>query len=252
MTIKNPPGHERPTRNNGAAPMYAQLETQLRRRVDSGEWPPGSLIPTEDSLCISYGVSRITVRHALQRLVDKGLIVRKQGRGSYVRTSDLTAGTRSVRSFTAEVQDLGLKPSSRLLSVSEIEAPDEVSMALDLDKSSPVVRVHRIRLGDEQPIGIQTSYLRADMVPGLASLDLNGRSLYATLEKRFGIVPVAARETFTVGLASESDAKLLTVPTGSPVFFVERTTYDSHATFEYVTSVMRGDRYRVTVAIRND
>jgi len=252
MTIQMQSGHELPTRGGGAAPMYAQLESQLRRRIESGEWSLGSQIPAEHSLCEQYGVSKVTVRHALQRLANKGLIVRQQGRGSFVRTTDLTAGTRSVRSFTAEVQDLGMRPTSRLLSVSEMGAPEEVSGALGLQPGEPVVKVNRVRLGDGQPIGVQTSYLISARFPGLAQRNLDGGSLYALLQEQYGLTPVEARETFTVGQVSSVDAKLLKVPVGSPAFFVERTTFDSRGSFEYVSSVMRGDRYRVTVTIKND
>jgi GntR family transcriptional regulator len=252
VTVPKTRSVRKPSGVDGSIPMYAQVESQLRRRIASGEWTPGQLIPAEQALCAAYGVSRITVRHALQRLVDRGLLIREQGRGTYVRKSDLTAGTRSVRSFTAEVHDLGMAPSSRVLSIKQLAAPADVAAALHLEPDAAVVRIHRVRLGDRQPIGVQTAYLVADRFPGLAGLDLQGRSLYALLEMNYGVNPVEARETFTVGLVSPQEAALLKIPAGSPAFYVERITYDARMPFEYVSSVMRGDRYRVTLAIRNN
>lgn len=251
MTIPKARDTRKQAGAESTAPMYVQVESQLRRRIGSGEWAPGQLIPAEQALCAAYGVSRITIRHALQRLVDRGLLVREQGRGTYVRKSDLTADTRSVRSFTAEVHDLGMTPSSRVLSVEAVEAPPDVAAALHLPADAKVVRIHRVRLGDKQPIGVQNAFLVAARFPGLADLDLRGKSLYSVLQMNYGVTPFEARETFTVGLVSPEEATLLKVPAGSPAFYVERITYDTRMPFEYVTSVMRGDRYRVTVAIRN-
>lgn len=236
---------------DAAVPMYLQLEYDLHSRITSGEWAPGSLMPSEGELCELYGVSRITIRHALQRLVDRGVIVRRQGRGSYVRHSELSAGTRSVRSFTAEMLDLGMRPTSRLLSFSELDSPANVSSALGLAKGASVYRIHRVRIGDGEPIGVQTAFLRADRFPDLLAVSLEGQSLYSVLRNRYGIVPEEARETFRVGQTSAEDSRLLDVPPRSPAFLVERITYANSMAFEYVASVMRGDRYKVTVAIRN-
>ena len=232
-------------------PLYMRIENQVRRRIESGEWAHGGAIPTESALCAAYGASRITVRHALQRLVERGLLVREQGKGTYVRRSGITASTRSVRSFTSELQELDMAPSSRLLSMALVEAPANVSVALDLASSAEVVRIHRLRLGDDEPIGVQTAFLVSERFPGLADLHIEGRSLYELLATNYGLAPVEARETFSVGRATPKDAEWLKVASGSPVFLVERTTYDLRMPFEYVASVMRGDRYRVTVAIRN-
>ncbi len=233
-------------------PMYMQVEEQLHRRIADGEWKAGEKIPSEKELCAAYGVSHITMKHALQRLVDRGVLVRQQGSGTYVRKTDLTAGSRSVRSFTAEVQDLGMVPSSRLLSIKEIGAPLDVAAALDLEVGDPVVRVRRVRLGDGEPIGVQTAFLLGKRFPGLARLDLHGTSLYGLLETNYGVVPDEARETFTVGRVTAEDAGLLKVKAGTPAFYVERTTFHAWLAFEYVASVMRGDRYRITLAIRNN
>ncbi|MFB9835752.1 GntR family transcriptional regulator [Actinoallomurus acaciae] len=238
-------------RTDPAVPRYAYVESQLRQRITSGEWAPGQAIPAEKALCTAYGVSRITIRHALQRLVNSGLLIREQGRGTYVREPGLTARTRSVRSFTAEMHDLGMKPGSRLLSLEEMAAPADVAAALRLDVGARVIRAHRVRLGDGQPIGVQNAYLVAERFPELTGIALDGESLYSVLQTNYGVIPEEAQETFTAGLVSQEEARLLKVPVGAPAFYVERVTYDGRLPFEYVASVMRGDRYQVTVTIRN-
>lgn len=231
--------------------MYLRIEQAIQERISSGEWSPGQLIPPEVQLCELFGVSRITIRHALSRLVDRGLLIRERGRGTFVREPGLTASARGVTSFTAEVRDLGMQPSSRVLEIGLVAPPRAVALALDLPPNAQAIRIHRIRLGDGRPIGLQTAYLVADRFPGLVELDLNGLSLYAVLAERYGVSSTEAVETFTVGGVTREDAPLLEVEPGAHAMYVERTTYDSRGPFEHVYSVMRGDRYRIRLALRN-
>lgn len=250
MTGKRQANEPTPIERNGLA-LYAQLDNEIRQRILSGEWPVHSMIPAEPRLCEMFQVSRITVRHALSRLVAEGLIAREQGRGTFVRDRNLIADARAVRSFTDEVVGLGMEPTSRLLSMAEVRPSPEVRDALGLASKDRVLRIVRIRLGDGQPIGLQTATLVSARVPGLSAGDVEAGSLYETLRTKFGISPSEAIETFTVGGASVKDAKLLRVAPLSPAFFVERVTSDSKGPFEHVSSVMRGDRYRIRLVIQN-
>jgi GntR family transcriptional regulator len=250
MTTPGGVGGRSPIERNGLT-LYAQLDKEIRSRIFSGEWPVGSMIPPEPRLCEMFQVSRITVRQALSRLAAEGFIVREQGRGTFVRDRNLVADARSVRSFTDEVIALGMTPSNRLLGVREVRPRNDVRDALGLGPGDRVLRIVRLRLGDGKPIGLQTAALVSSRVPGLSKDDLEAGSLYETLRTRFGIRPSEAIETFTVGGISEKDAKLLKVASSTPAFFVERVTSDNRGPFEHVSSVMRGDRYRIRLAIRN-
>jgi GntR family transcriptional regulator len=232
-------------------PLYMQVEKHIQDRIVSREWRPSTPLPNEQQLCDEYGVSRITVRHALARLTDKGLLLRERGRGTFVRDIELEASERGVRSFTTELHDLGMVPSSRLLGIAEVEPPRSVATALAIEPGMTVVRIHRVRLGDGRPIGVQTAYLTAARFPGLVTAELERTSLYEVLADRYGVTPIEAVETFTVGGVTDTDAPLLEVEPGAHAFYVERVTYDGHGPFEQVFSVMRGDRYRVRHALRN-
>ncbi|MFF3671189.1 GntR family transcriptional regulator [Microtetraspora malaysiensis] len=233
-------------------PLYLQVERALQQRIDDGEWLPGAQLPTEGELGKVYGVSRVTIRQALARLVDRGMLVREQGRGTFVRDTSLTAGTRGVTSFTAELAGLGHRSGSQILeqrvvSASACDLPKEVG----LGPADRLLLLRRLRTDSAKPVGVQTALLPLDRFPGLDELDLGGRSLYETLRETYGLVPREALETFTVGGVLAEDAPMLGVEPGAHAFYVERLTFDAHGPFEYVRSVMRGDRYQVRLALRN-
>jgi GntR family transcriptional regulator len=231
-------------------PLWHQVAEALRARISDGRWRPGSQIPPEDVLCETFGVSRITVRHAVQRLETEGLLRRDQGRGTFVRDARLVAGATGLTSFTQEIHRLGFKPGSRLLGSSVEEATGEVAQALDLEPGAKVHRIRRLRLGDDAPMGVQTAYIRMDRAPDL-ELTPDDESLYGVLRARHGISPSEAAEVYRVDRATEGDAELLEIDPGSPVFVVERTTVDEHGPFEFTVSTMRGDRYEIRSVLRS-
>lgn len=236
---------------NAPTPLYHQVEVALREHIGSGAWAPGTQIPTEDELCEQFRVSRITIRHALRNLVAQGLLERGRGRGTFVRDTTLTAGARGLTSFTAEMQALGLTAGGHTLSAGVLAAPEDVAAALELPAGSHVVMIRRLRTGDGTPVGVQTAYLPAARFPGLEERRLNDQSLYAVLRDHYGVTPAEAIETFRISYVPESDAALLHVEPGSCAFAVERLTSDAHQPFELVRSLMRGDRYRVRLVLRN-
>jgi GntR family transcriptional regulator len=231
-------------------PLYHQVEVDMRARIESGDWREGEQIPTEAELCALYGASRVTIREAITRLVAGGLLVRQRGRGTFVREARITAGARGLTSFTEEMAQLGHEAGSQVLRVSVGPGPTAVVRRLQLPEGADVITIARLRLGDGTPVGIQTAHLPVERFPGLERLDLGGRSLYATLAEQYGIAPVEAEETFEVAPIRGEDARLLGVRSGSCGFRVERLTLDAQGAFEFVTSIMRGDRYRIRIGLR--
>lgn len=225
-------------------PLWRQAEQSLRASIESGGWPVGAQVPNEDRLGAVLGISRITVRHALRKLEEAGLVRREQGRGTFVRSATMVAGARGLTSFTEEMATLGLAVGSRLLSADAIAATPEIAAALEIDIGSPVTRMRRLRLGNDAPIGIQTAHLPSLRFPDLLAWVADG-SLYETLRLRFGLVPREAREVYRVGAIGEPDAGLLGQPAGTPAFAVERVTLDATGPFEFTVSTMRADRYEI-------
>jgi GntR family transcriptional regulator len=226
-------------------PLWHQAEQALRALIERGEWATGSQIPNEDKLGTMLGISRITLRHALRNLEEAGLLRREHGRGTFVRSATVVAGARGLTSFTEEMVTLGLVVGTRLLKAEIVAATSDMADALDIEPGVDLVRLRRLRLGNNAPIGIQTAHLPAARVPGLYEEAAAVGSLYETLRERYGIAPVEAREVYRVGLVAAEDAELIGQPAGTPAFVVERLAFDARGPFEFTISTMRADRYEI-------
>jgi GntR family transcriptional regulator len=240
----HPAGLVRPDRRR-PEPLWHQAEMALRYLIDRGEWAPGMQIPNEDKLCEMLGISRITLRHALRNLEEAGMLRREHGRGTFVRSATMVAGVRGLTSFTDEMQTLALSPGTRLLAAQIIGASGATAEALEIAEGEDVVQLRRLRLGNGQPIGIQTTHLPASRVPGLFEAASEVNSLYRWLKDNAGIVPVRAKEVYRVGAVAKEDAGDLELPAGTPAFEVERITFDARSPFEFAVSTMRADRYEI-------
>jgi len=232
------------------APLYHQLQCVLQAEIESGRWRPDEQIPTESKLAERFGVSKITVRQALQALAELGYIRREQGRGTFVARRKFDEGPRELTSFTEEMKRHSLKASSQVLGQTIVPAEARVADALGLEESQPVFVLRRLRMADGEPLGIQTAHIPAQLVPGLEKDSMENVSLYETLQGRYGLYPARARETYFAALADADVAPRLGIPAGAPVFAVERVTLlPNDKPFEFVRSVMRGDRYSIVLEL---
>jgi len=229
-------------------PLYHQVMTSLLAEIEAGRLAPGDQLPAEDRLSARFGVSRITVRHALRELADHGYITRRQGRGTFVRNRALEQGPRALTSFTDEMRRYGLGSSSQVLESGTIEAPDHVAAALGLMPGDPVFRLRRLRLADGSPMGLQTACLPLSLVPGIDRIDFTNASLYGVLRERYGLQPARARESHRAVAVDTDDARWLQVAPGSPALAAERlTSLGDGRPLEHVAAIMRGDRYAVVL-----
>jgi GntR family transcriptional regulator len=236
---------------SAGAPLYRQIQTDMRSRIASGELATGSQVETELELMARYGVSRATVRQALSGLVAEGLLEIKRGRGTFVQGAALEHRLGGFYTFSREIERHGRRPGTRVRQVGIEAADGSVAESLGIAPGTPVVALSRIRLADDQPIVSETSYLPAARFGGLEDFDFSEVSLYETLGGTFGVRPVRARETFVPVLLSAEEAIILGGESGDPVLGVDRTTYDGDgAIIEFCRSILRADRYRYTVEMR--
>ena len=232
---------------SGDAPAHEQIERWLTRAVDTGRLGPGDRLPAERELAQRLGVSRMTLRRALDTLERQGRVRRVIGRsgGTFVEAPprvecDLT----TVVGFTETVRRAGLAAGARVVSAGRVRAPRPVAVALGLGHGQSAVSVVRVRSAGGDPVALEHSWFPAALLPGLLQHPLDG-SLYALLDTSYDRRPTRADEGLEPVVAEPHEAALLDVAPGSPLMRVERTAYDGGGTpVEFARDLFRGDRAR--------
>ena len=209
----------------------------------------GAEIPSERQLCHDLGVSRLTVRAALDDLVRDGMLVRRHGSGTFVSEPKI-AQELTMTSFTEDMVRRGMVPASRTLDLRIAPAGAHLGRLLHVSPSEPVVVIERLRLADRETMAIETLHVRESLVPGLAPDDLERQSFYDILQERYGLEIVGGTQTIEPTVTNEEESAALGVPLHSPAFVFERTTRsESGEIVEYVRSIYRGDRYRLVTEL---
>jgi GntR family transcriptional regulator len=212
----------------------------------------GDAIPSERQLCVDLGVSRLTVRAALDDLVREGLLVRKRGSGTFVSEPKI-AQELTMTSFTEDMQRRGMVPGSRTLELRTSTAGPWLGRILHVSPSESIVVVKRLRLADHETMAIETLHVREALVPGLSAEDLESHSFYELLSDRYGVDVVGGLQTIEPTVTNEEESEALGVPLHSPAFLFERTTRSrAGEIIEYVRSLYRGDRYRLVTELSRE
>jgi GntR family transcriptional regulator len=205
----------------------------------------GGALPSERQLSVDLGVSRLTVRAALDELVREGYLIRRRGSGTFVREPKI-AQELTMTSFSEEMRRRGMTPGSRTLSLETTTAGAYLGRCLHVSPSEPVVVAKRLRLADGESMAIETLHVPESLVPGLEPKDLDRGSFYELLAERYGITIVGGIQTIEPTVTNEEESEALGVPLHSPAFLFERTTRsESDDIVEFVRSIYRGDRYRL-------
>ena len=236
-----------------AVPLYLQIKRMLEQEIASGALPPHTRVASERELSERYGISRMTARQALAELIQEGRLYTSAGKGTFVAEPKISQRILSLTSFTEEMRSRGITPTTRLLRRELVPAEPQVAERLGRPTDAPVVCIERLRLGNDEPMAIETAYVGFPGAERLMTLNLEG-SLYALLGQEFGIFPATAIQECEAALPQPRERALLGLDKHAPVLRIQRTTFDSQQQpFEYVRSVYRGDRYRfVARLVRGD
>lgn len=204
----------------GFRPLYRQVKDHFLKRLVDGAWPPGFGLPSEGHLAVELGVSQGTVRKALDEMALENLIVRQQGRGTFVAEHD---EERILFQFFKLVADGGEArfPESRLIAAGNARASHDEQRMLGQSEGSDVYRIRRLRLLEGRPLLVENISLPGEMFPGLALADIPN-NLYSLYAMRYGITIASAREKLKAVSLSEKDAAELGAETGHPALLVDR------------------------------
>ena len=220
-------------------PLYRQLRRSLRGAIEEGTLAPDDVLPAERDIADRFGVSRITVRKAIDGLVDEGLLDRRHGAGTFV-ASRIQKNMSALSSFTEDIASRGWQASSAWLHKTEDEVTPNESIELGLPPGTPVYRFDRIRHAEAMPLAIEHSIVPARC---LASVDAVGSSLYAALDES-GYRPTRALQKLRAIAFNDQQAALLEVAVRDPGLFIERRGFLADGRIVEVTrSYYRGDAY---------
>lgn len=233
-----------------AAPRYSQIINYYRTLIESGKLTEGEKMPTEEAIGELFGVSRITIRQALDGLAQGGYIYKIQGKGSFVSAKKAGMQLNHLIGFSDEMRGIGMSPSTVLIDQCLTSPNETMAAALGIDMSQKVYLISRVRCADEIPMAVEKVCLPFSRFAGIETQDLN-QSLYLLLKQQYGCEPHKAVQSIQAGLANSADAKLLQIKVGGPVLRITRTAYDSNdVPFEYTESVYRGDKYVFNVTLK--
>ncbi len=229
--------------------MTKQRETRERVLELIEPLGVGDAIPSERQLGIDLGVSRLTVRAALDELVREGYLVRRRGAGTFVAEPKVVKGI-DVSSFSDDMRRRGLVPASRTLDLRAVPAGARLGRMLHVSPAEQVLSIKRLRLADGEPMAIELLNVRASLVPGLTGEDLEQSSFYDLLASRYQVEIVAGTQTVEPTVTNDEESAALGVPLHSPALLFERVTRTiAGDVVEFTTSTYRGDRYRLVTEL---
>jgi GntR family transcriptional regulator len=234
-----------------STPQRTTKQEQTRDRVVDliEELGVGEAIPSERQLSVDLGVSRLTLRAALDDLVRKGYLVRRRGSGTFVSRPKI-AQELTMTSFSEDMRARGMRPASRTLSLTTTSAGAYLGRCLHVSPSEPITVAKRLRLADDETMAIEALHVPERLVPGLTARDLEETSFYELLADRYGVEIVGGIQTIEPTVTNEEESEALGVPLHSPAFQFERTTRSATGDIaEFVRSIYRGDRYRIVTEL---
>lgn len=232
---------ERQLDRDSPLPLWAQLESELRRRLDDGEFD--QQFPTDLELTDAYGVSRHTVREAIRHLNKTGVLRRERGRGTVVNRSEFEQSLGTLYSLFHTVEAAGVEQTSTVVSL-ETTTDSAAALQLDLDEDAELVFLERIRHAGGTPLAVDRAWLPCDIAAPLLEADFSHTALYAELAKLGPYAPTQGWERLTPIVPLPADRARLDLRRGDAAFFLERVGIRGDRKIEWRTTIIRGDRYR--------
>jgi GntR family transcriptional regulator len=232
-------------------PLYYQLAEGIRDKIRSGELRPGEQLPPERELSLQHGISRMTVRQALQYLIREDVLLARQGLGTFVAETKLSYNPLHVLGFTEDMMARGADVSSRVVEHARVVPPANVAAKLRLDAGEQAIKIIRLRLAGGVPLLLETVFVPAERFPGIEHADMAHASLYRLMREESGVEPAGALHTLEAVQATEFECAMFGVQPLAAMILLQGVTVDLHdQPIECFKAVYRGDRFEITLDSR--
>lgn len=229
-----------------ATPLYAQLEEQIQEKILSGIYQPGDKLQTEGEMAKTYGVSIITVRKAVGGLIGKGLVERKQGKGTFVRKPKYMRDIKKVQSFSDMCRSMGLKPGGRMLENKLVPPDDEIAEKLEQNREMQAVFISRVRYADDEAVAIEYTWFPVQYA-FLLNETFDNDSLFDCL-KEHQVAVVHSAKKIEICRATAREASLLGLSRGDPLLYIRSVARTSEGQPIYVgKQLINGERFSLQV-----
>jgi len=227
-------------------PLHNQFENIIRTKIEDEEWPVNSCIPSENELSRIYGISRMTVRSVLTRLVDAGLLYRSQGKGTFIAEPKIVSSPLVRYGIREQLEQMGIETSTKTISFEKVQPSAKVSKFLNVKHENDIFVVKRLRYIKGIPLSYHTSYVPVVYFPGLENHDLEHNQMCNVIEKDYNYTIQRRIETLEATTASTEEAWLLSVHPNSPLLVLENMVYtDNNIPMEYSRIIFRGDKIKI-------
>jgi GntR family transcriptional regulator len=232
-------------RRNGL-PAYQKIQRAIRQRIEAKQLKPGDAVSSERELARIHNVSLMTARHALATLEREGIVERRPGAGTFVAPPRIQFN--KLMSYTEQMASRGLTPSSKVISAKIVEDEQEIAARLGLGAASRMVKIERVRLTTDEPFAMETCYLPAPEFSEVINAPLARVSLFALLERDYGIELAYADEEVDATVAEGRVAQLLNLRAGAPVLRIRQVIYSSkNQPVIYVVGIYRSERHTLFI-----
>lgn len=237
-------------KENSSIPLYRQVKNHILTEIQAGKRKPGEQLKPEMELSREYGVSRVTIRKALEELESEGYLVKQQGKGTFVSRPKLQRKIDYVTSFSMACKYNDMVPTS-LVVKSEVQmqgSDPEVERFLELSEDDKILYIQRLRLADGEPVMLENNYYSWNRFQGLLAEDLT-ESVYGLLIYKYHVLPFGdAENTLEIVRANKEQAELLRVPVGEPLFFMNGGISEPDKTpIHFGRQYIVGSRYKFTI-----